>query len=121
MVNKCCVPGCRSNYKIKKGERSVTCFTFPIQEQLKEKWLRKIPRHNLKVSKYTVVGIKHFRESDVIKNDVLPGIIRRRRLKGILHSRSDTNRTGAEGLSFYYPGLLHCLDQMLAVMSLSQH
>ena len=28
----------------------------------------------------------------------------RRRLKGI-HSRSDTNRTGAEGLSFYYPRL----------------
>ena len=45
---------------------------------------------------------------------------RRRRLKGI-HSRSDTNRTGAEGLTFYYPRLLYCLDQMLAVMSLSQH
>ena len=45
---------------------------------------------------------------------------RRRRLKGI-HSRPDTNRTGAEGLSFYYPRLLHYLDQMLAVMSLSQH
>ena len=45
---------------------------------------------------------------------------RRRRLKGI-HSRSDTNRTGAEGLSFYCPRRLHCLDQMLAVMSLSQH
>ena len=44
----------------------------------------------------------------------------RRRLKGI-HSRSDTNRTEAEGLSFYYLRLLHCLDQMLAVMSLSQH
>ena len=43
-----------------------------------------------------------------------------RRLKGI-HSRPDTNRTGAEGLSFYYPRLLHCLDQMLAVMSSSQH
>ena len=43
-----------------------------------------------------------------------------RHLKGI-HSRSDTNRTGAEGLSFYYPRLLHCLDQMLAVMSLSHH
>ena len=41
-------------------------------------------------------------------------------LKGI-HSRPDTNRTGAEGLSFYYPRLLHCLDQMLAVMLLSQH
>ena len=45
---------------------------------------------------------------------------RRCRLKGI-HSRSDTNRTGVEGLSFYYPRLLHCLDHMLAVMSLSQH
>ena len=41
-------------------------------------------------------------------------------LKGI-HSRSDTNRTGAEGLSFYYPRLLHCLNQMLAVVLLSQH
>ena len=35
--------------------------------------------------------------------------------KGI-HSRSDTNRTGAKGLSLYYPRLLYCLDQMLAVM-----
>ena len=44
----------------------------------------------------------------------------RRRLK-VIHSRSDTNRTGAEGLSFYYPRLLHCLNQMLEVMPLSQH
>ena len=44
----------------------------------------------------------------------------RGRLKGI-HSRSDTNRTGAVGLFFYYPRLLHCLDQMLAVVLLSQH
>ena len=72
MVNKRCVPGCRTNYEIKKGERNVTCFTFPTEEQLKKKWLRKIPRHNLKVSKHTVVCIKHFRESDAIKNDVLP-------------------------------------------------
>ena len=51
----------------------------------------------------------------------IPSFRRRpRRLKGI-HSRPDPNRTGAEGLSFYYPRLLHCLDQMLAVMSLSQH
>ena len=45
---------------------------------------------------------------------------RRHRLKDI-HSRSDTNRTGTESLSFYYPRLLHCLDQMLAVVLLSQH
>ena len=42
------------------------------------------------------------------------------RLKGI-HSRSDTKRTGAESLCFYYPRLLHCLNQMLAVVLFSQH
>ena len=30
-------------------------------------------------------------------------------------------RLGPEGLSFYYPKLLYCLDKMLAVMLLSQH
>ena len=30
-------------------------------------------------------------------------------------------RIGAEGLSFYHPNLLCCLDQLLAVMELSQH
>ena len=47
-------------------------------------------------------------------------LYRRRRLKGI-HFRSDTNRTGDEGLFFYYPRLLHCRNQMLAVVLLSQH
>ena len=47
-------------------------------------------------------------------------MIYHRRLKGI-HSRSDINRTEAEGLSFCYPRLLHCLNQMLAVLLLSQH
>ena len=42
------------------------------------------------------------------------------RFKGI-HSMSDTNRTGDESLSFYYPRLLYCLNQMLAVVLLSQH
>ena len=55
-----------------------------------------------------------------VLSGIQPARRRRRRLKGN-HSRPDTNRTGAEGLSFYYPRLLHYLDQMLAVMSLSQH
>ena len=40
--------------------------------------------------------------------------------KGI-RSRSDTNRTGPQGLSFYYRKLLYCPDQMLAAMLLSQN
>ena len=45
---------------------------------------------------------------------------RRPRLKSIPF-RSDTSRTGAKGLSFYYPRLLCCVNQMLAVVLLSQH
>ena len=37
------------------------------------------------------------------------------------HSRSDTNRTEAADLHFYYPKLLYCPDHILAVMLLSQH
>ena len=66
-----------------------------------------------------IVGDKIFKFRPKCINHLV-AFYRRRRLKGI-HSRSDTNRTGAKGLSFYYPRLLHCLDQMLAVMSLSQH
>ena len=40
--------------------------------------------------------------------------------KGI-QSRSDTNRNRAEDLSFYYPRLLNCPDQMLTVILLSHH
>ena len=40
--------------------------------------------------------------------------------KGI-HSRSNTNRTGADGLSFYYLRPLYFPDQILAEMLLSQH
>ena len=52
---------------------------------------------------------------------VMGGTVRRRRRLKRIQFRSDTNRTGAEGLSFYYPRMLHCLDQMLAVVLLSQH
>ena len=83
-----------------------------------------IPRnshYNIKME-YSSFKIIKFMKVTKIKQDIDYAVIacRRRRLKDI-HSRSDTNRTGAEGLSFYYPRLLYCLNQMLAVMSLSQH
>ena len=46
-------------------------------------------------------------DEDVEDSDT--GCRRRHRLKGI-HSKSDTSRTGAKGLSFYYPRLLNCLN-----------
>ena len=73
MVNKCCVANCKSNYVGNSEKGYVTCFKFPTDKTLQEKWLRKIPREELNVSKYTVVCIKHFQECDIIKYDILPG------------------------------------------------
>lgn len=74
MVNKCCVPGCDSNYKRKHGSpKKTSCFEFPKDEIQREKWIRKIPREDLKVTKYTVVCEKHFLEEDIIRFDTLPG------------------------------------------------
>ena len=116
MVNKCCVPGCRTNYKIKKGERSVTCFTFLIEEQLKEKWLRKIPRHNLKVSKHTVVCTNHFRESDVIKmmfyRENMENQIRKFQEKNLLFKRMQYNASS----QIYRPIFLPLLALSVAVV-----
>ena len=69
MVNKCCVPGCRSNYKsIKKGVlfESCTVFSFPKNESHRKEWIRRIPR-DLTITKNTVVCIKHFHEEDIIR------------------------------------------------------
>ena len=38
-----------------------------------------------------------------------------------INSWLGTNRTGAKSLFFYYPRLLHCPDQILALMVLSHH
>ena len=73
MVNKCCVPNCKSNYDSNSEKGYVTCFKFSTDKTLQEKWLRKIPREGLSVSKYKVVCIKHFQECDIIKFDILPG------------------------------------------------
>ena len=51
MVNKCCVPGCQSNYKKKYVEyKYVPIFSFPKNEDLRNEWKRKMPRINLVVT-----------------------------------------------------------------------
>ena len=68
MVNKCCVPGCKSNnVSLNKNvpHVRVTMFRFPKNEKLKEEWLRKIPRE-VAITNNTVVCIKHFHEDDIL-------------------------------------------------------
>ena len=109
------------------GYKSGVCFvTKGSEEELVQKlvdYLETLSEVSYKslLEKFDYVFEQLERSENVRKEKILNNFnCRRHRLKGI-HSRPDTNRTGAEGLSFYYPRLLHCLDQMLAVMLLSQH
>ena len=73
MVNKCCVPGCQSNYKKKNVEyKYVPIFSFPKKEDLRNEWKRRIPRDNLVVTQNSKGCMKHFEEQDLWKYDVFP-------------------------------------------------
>jgi hypothetical protein len=85
MPRKCCVPACKSNYS--SESEKVTVFRFPKDENLKQKWIRCIHRHNFKPNTQSVVCIHHFDPTFVIKEEkyVQPGgsevVIPKKRLK----------------------------------------
>ena len=58
MGYKCCVPGCRSNYD--KENTKYSCFSFPKDKQLREKWLSAIPRKDFSPTEYTKVRLLVF-------------------------------------------------------------
>lgn len=64
MPNKCCVAGCRGNYKL--GPR-VRIFMFPQEEELRKAWLRAIRREDFVPSKHSAVCERHFAEEDIIR------------------------------------------------------
>ena len=56
MGYSCCVPGCKSNYKM--DEPSVMVFKFPGIGELRQKLLQNIPRKFDKITQSTRVCIK---------------------------------------------------------------
>ena len=58
MPLKCCVPQCNSNYD--STDTKVSVFRFPKDEENCKRWIKAIPRANLKVTNYTVVCKKHW-------------------------------------------------------------
>lgn len=66
MPRKCCVPGCKSNYD-SSNESYVNVFSFPKDEEMCKKWLRSIHRENYVLTKESVVCIKHFDDSFIIR------------------------------------------------------
>lgn len=65
MPQKCCVPGCNGNYK--NGPK-VHVFGFPKDVNLRQKWLKAIPRDNFEPTNNTKVCEAHFPEGSIIKS-----------------------------------------------------
>ena len=63
MVNKFCVVGCRSNYK---GEETVPVFSFPSDEDIRNRWIKFVNRKDWQPTSSAVICIKHF-ESKFLK------------------------------------------------------
>jgi len=73
MGRKCVVPYCHGGYdstkKEREGaetERKVTVFSFPKDEDLKKKWIAKIPRKFWSIGKNSGVCEKHFHDCDIL-------------------------------------------------------
>ncbi|KAG8175963.1 hypothetical protein JTE90_000002 [Oedothorax gibbosus] len=62
MGYKCVVPKCRGNYK--KDGLKVSTFKFPVNEELRRKWIAAVPR-DFTVTKYSRVCELHFAEKDI--------------------------------------------------------
>lgn len=69
MPDKCCVPGCSSNYASDKTNNYIQVFRFPKDPELKKQWIKNIPRDEWQPSKWSVVCIKHFNETMVSKTE----------------------------------------------------
>ena len=90
--------------------------TGPNQQNLPSHWTWRKPRRakrRILPSEQASAILKVVSSANIILIKTI-FISDRRRLKGI-HPRSDINTTRADGLSFYYPRLLHCLNQMQVV------
>ena len=65
MVNKCCVPNCKSGYRSSVGKFAT--FKFPKDQELRNTWIRSIPR-DFNISKHTVVCELHFEKHLINKH-----------------------------------------------------
>ena len=67
MPRRCCVPRCTSNYDSCKNDGLVSTFSFPNEENLRQSWVRAIPRKYWTPSRSSVVCAKHFVPTDIIR------------------------------------------------------
>jgi len=66
MVNKCSAVGCKSGYASNGDDSHVTFHTFPQDAELREKWIRAIPRKDFVPSTYSRLCSLHFQPCDFV-------------------------------------------------------
>lgn len=64
MPRTCCVVGCQTGYK--SNTEKMSTFSFPKDEELKNKWIKAIPRQHFKISNNSAVCAKHFTDVQLI-------------------------------------------------------
>ena len=83
MPTHCCVPECTKKGYRKDDGTKVSYFKFPTENQMKKKWLHAIRRDegkHFKVTEYTNIYSRHFREGDIKKslagkNELRDGVV----------------------------------------------
>ena len=83
MPTHCCVPECTKKGYRKEDGTKVSYFKFPTENQMKKKWLHAIRRDegkHFKVTEYTKICSRHFREGDIKKslagkNELRDGVV----------------------------------------------
>ena len=68
MVNKCCVPKCRTGLSSNINNEKVFRHRFPTDGNMMQQWIRNIPRKNWIPNKNSVVCSLHFLPTDFSTN-----------------------------------------------------
>ncbi|KAL9704105.1 hypothetical protein quinque_007623 [Culex quinquefasciatus] len=72
MGRKCCVPDCNSNYDAirRKGQSTISTFKFPVDQELRERWIRAVNREEgWQPGSTASICINHFQPEDIVRYD----------------------------------------------------
>ena len=64
MVNKCVAPGCRTGYTAESNHIKINVYRFPVEKELRQRWIQRVPRQNWIPTKNSVLCENHFLTSD---------------------------------------------------------
>lgn len=108
----CCVPGCRTGYKLRRRETrkaaGVSLFKFPSDSNLRQKWIKAIPRKNWTLTACHRVCGNHFSQEDFLSTSSDTNSRRR----GCRYSQAlSVRRLKNTAIPHLFPSLPHYLSK----------